>query len=227
MATKLKFYCAWFCPFAQRVWIALLEKRVDFDYIEYNPYSGNTAEFLRLNPRGLVPVLEVNGRAVYESDICIEFIDEYGGQANKLLPSDPVERANTRIICGFISREIIPAFYGMLLKQDKNTQEKIKSELLKSLKTLMEFKSDSSTFFGGDRLGMADIMLVPFALRFPVLKHHRGFEVPQGGNFKSFHKWMSACKEQPSIVKSSRDIDKAIMVYQSYADGTAKVRSKI
>lgn len=200
---------------------------MDFEYIEYNPYKGNSEEFLRLNPRGLVPVLELNGKSVYESDICIEFIDEYGGPNNKLLPLDPMERAKTRIICGFISREVIPAFYGMLLKQNKDTQEKIKSELLQNLKTLMEYKSESSTYFGGDKLGMADIMLLPFALRFPVLRHYRGFEIPMNDNYKNFHKWITACKEQPSVVKSSGDVDKAIMVYQSYAEGTTKVRSKI
>ena len=64
--SKLKLYCAWFCPFAQRAWIALLEKGVPFEYIEYNPYAEKTPEFLKLNPRGLVPVLEVGGKSVYE-----------------------------------------------------------------------------------------------------------------------------------------------------------------
>lgn len=227
MPAKLNFYCAWFCPFAQRAWIALLEKGVNFEYIEYNPYKEKTKEFLQLNPRGLVPVLEVNGQSVYESDVCIEFIDEYGGPTNRLLPTEPMARAKTRIICGFISREIIPAFYGLLLKQDKIAQEKIKAALLHNLKTLLTYKPDSTPFFGGDKLGMADIMLVPFAMRFPVLSHYRGFAIPETGDYESFHRWVKACKEQTSVIKTTCDIDQAIMVYQSYADGTANVRSKI
>nr|XP_022338248.1 glutathione S-transferase U21-like [Crassostrea virginica] len=227
MSAKLNFYCAWFCPFAQRAWIALLEKGVAFEYIEYNPYKEKSDEFLRLNPRGLVPVLEVNGQSVYESDVCIEFIDEYGGPTNRLLPLDPLARAKTRIVCGYISREIIPAFYGLLLKQDANTQEKIKSALLQNLKMLMTYKQNSSPFFGGDKMGMADIMLIPFAARFPVLSHYRGFEIPEEEGYKDFQEWLKACKEQQSVIKTSCDIDKAIMVYQSYADGSANVRSKI
>ena len=53
-ATKL--YSAWFCPFAQRTWIALLEKGVDFELVEINPYD-KTPEFLAVNPLGLVPTL--------------------------------------------------------------------------------------------------------------------------------------------------------------------------
>ena len=33
------FYSSWFCPFAQRVWIALEEKQVAYDYVEINPYE--------------------------------------------------------------------------------------------------------------------------------------------------------------------------------------------
>lgn len=34
----VKLYTSWFCPFAQRAWIALEEKGVDYEYIEINPY---------------------------------------------------------------------------------------------------------------------------------------------------------------------------------------------
>ena len=36
---SLKFYSSWFCPYAQRVWIALEEKGIDYQYIEINPYE--------------------------------------------------------------------------------------------------------------------------------------------------------------------------------------------
>lgn len=44
-----KLYCAWFCPFAQRAWIALEAKGVDFEYIEQDPYN-KTPEWLSINP---------------------------------------------------------------------------------------------------------------------------------------------------------------------------------
>lgn len=36
---QVKLFTSWFCPFAQRAWIALEEKGVDYDYIEINPYE--------------------------------------------------------------------------------------------------------------------------------------------------------------------------------------------
>ncbi|MBV2127308.1 MAG: glutathione S-transferase N-terminal domain-containing protein [Candidatus Thiodiazotropha endolucinida] len=35
----LKFYSAWYCPFAQTAWMALLYKQLDFEYIEVDPYQ--------------------------------------------------------------------------------------------------------------------------------------------------------------------------------------------
>ena len=52
----------------QRSWIALLEKGVDFEYIEQDPYD-KTPEFLAINPRGLVPALVHENQVVIESGI--------------------------------------------------------------------------------------------------------------------------------------------------------------
>lgn len=112
----LKLYAGWFCPFVQRTWIALNEKNIDYQYIEINPYHKDP-EFLKLNPRGLVPTLavpvpvpapasngststnNVNGseekqrklKPLYESIVIAEYLDEvYGDEKEhgpRLLPA--------------------------------------------------------------------------------------------------------------------------------------------
>lgn len=99
----LKLYAGWFCPFVQRTWITLNEKKIDYQYIEINPYHKDP-EFLKLNPRGLVPTLGVevptpapsengtitNGstasnqqrrkpkmKPLYESIVIAEYLDEH------------------------------------------------------------------------------------------------------------------------------------------------------
>ena len=67
---SVKFYNAWFCPFAQRAWIALVHKGVKFEYIEQDPYN-KSPEWLAVNPRGLVPAILHNDKAIYESAVCI------------------------------------------------------------------------------------------------------------------------------------------------------------
>lgn len=38
-SAAITLFCSWFCPFAQRAWIALEEKNVSYQYVEVNPYE--------------------------------------------------------------------------------------------------------------------------------------------------------------------------------------------
>ena len=35
----MKLYSAWYCPFAQRAWMTLVHKEIDFNLIEVDPYE--------------------------------------------------------------------------------------------------------------------------------------------------------------------------------------------
>ncbi|KAH6914022.1 glutathione S-transferase [Coprinopsis sp. MPI-PUGE-AT-0042] len=99
---ELVFYAGWFCPFAQRAWIALEEKQIPYQYQETNPYKKDP-EFLAINPKGLVPAVTYKGRALYESLVLSEFFDDaFPSSGTKLLPSDPIERAYARIWIDYI-----------------------------------------------------------------------------------------------------------------------------
>src|ERR1700740_3639590 len=81
-SSDLILYGGWFCPFVQRSWITLHEKRIPHQYVEINPYH-KAPEFLALNPRGLVPTLAVpvgktgkSQKPLYESTVICEYLDE-------------------------------------------------------------------------------------------------------------------------------------------------------
>ena len=39
MPPPLRLYSSWFCPYAQRAWIALEIKKAEYEYVEINPYE--------------------------------------------------------------------------------------------------------------------------------------------------------------------------------------------
>ena len=75
-------YSSWFCPFAQRAWIAAEEAGVPYQWVEINPYKVDPSKpggyskiaksldqkrkefpgFVEASPRGLVPALRAPGR---------------------------------------------------------------------------------------------------------------------------------------------------------------------
>ena len=67
----------------------------------------NTPAYRALNPQGLVPALEVDGRVLTQSPAILEWLDE-AHPAPPLLPADPWERAAVRAFCAAIACEIHP-----------------------------------------------------------------------------------------------------------------------
>ncbi|OSP54439.1 glutathione S-transferase family protein [Pseudoruegeria sp. SK021] len=81
-------------PFCRKVRLTLSEKRIDVDLHEER-YWEKSAEFLRRNPAGKVPVLKIDGLTLAESGPICEYLDEvYPTPA--LMPVDPRERFEVR-----------------------------------------------------------------------------------------------------------------------------------
>ena len=220
MDSTPKLYCAWFCPFAQRAWIAMLAKEVKFEYIEQNPYN-KTPEWLAISPNGAVPAIVHGGNNVYESAICIEYIDEAFQTDVSLMPKDPFQRAHARIWGDFLGKKFTPHFFGMLLKQTKEEQDEVKVKLLEGLKAITKAMSPDHDYFQGDTLSYVDIMFAPFAQRISVLSALRGFEVPDTPEFERYHKWWAAVQKHPAFVQTLCDEQKLVDMYAQYVNKAA------
>ncbi|KAI5981128.1 glutathione S-transferase [Pisolithus orientalis] len=93
-----------FCPFVQRVWVALEYLEIPYKVYEVDPYK-KPQELLELSSKGLVPALRLNGyvppRALNESTVILEYLEDLASTSTKrsLLPplSDPYARALVRL----------------------------------------------------------------------------------------------------------------------------------
>jgi len=83
---------------AQKVRMVLDEKALAWEsrYIDLMKQEHLTPEYLRLNPRGLVPVLLHDGKAIYESTIILEYIED-SFSIHPLRPASAFERARMRL----------------------------------------------------------------------------------------------------------------------------------
>ncbi|KAL8561938.1 hypothetical protein ACOMHN_001264 [Nucella lapillus] len=219
--STVKLFSSWFCPFAQRSWIALAEKGVQFELREIDPYD-KTPEFLALNPRGLVPTLLHDGHTVYESLIVNEYICDVWPQEPKLMPDDPYQRAQARIWIDFVSKKIVPTFYYILQKQTSAEQEEGKSRMLQNLRAFSAAMNEQGPYFFGGEISLVDIAVLPFALRFYILGHYRGFALPRDGSLRRIQAWLDACKARPAVQRTLAPSDDLLKKYQRYADDTVK-----
>lgn len=166
----LKLYSGWFCPFVQRAWSLLEEKKIPYEYIEVNPYH-KPAELLSLNPRGLVPTLEAtNGKPLYESTVICEYLEEaFPSHTPHLLPKDVYLRAKARIWIGFVTSRLIPAFHRFLQWQpmsDVEGLDGVRKEFLGCLKELAGgMEEGEGPYFLGKEIGMVDFVVAPWIVR--------------------------------------------------------------
>ncbi|KAK7726336.1 hypothetical protein SLS57_003422 [Botryosphaeria dothidea] len=229
----LTLYAGWFCPFVQRVWVVLEEKRIPFQYVEVNPYH-KPESLLKLNPRGLVPTLEYDGKPLYESTIVIDFLEEaYPDHGPQLHPKDPYEKARQRIWIDYVTSRIIPAYHRFLQFQTEDGGadgfEKVKQEYLNSLREWIKEADPEGPFFGGREPGMVDLSFAPWVIRNWVFDEFKGGSgIPKEGEagdddiWKRWRKFAEAIEDRKSIKETTSDAEHYKPLYKRYADNIAQ-----
>ena len=81
-------------PFCRKVRLVLAEKRLEVELVE-EKYWEQSADFLRRNPAGKVPVLRNDSQWMAESTAICEYLDEVYPEP-KLIPTDPDARYEVR-----------------------------------------------------------------------------------------------------------------------------------
>ncbi len=157
-----------------RVRIALKLKGLDYDYVPVHLVRGGgeqfAADYLALNPAGLVPALDDEGVIVTQSLAIIEYLEETHPQP-ALLPAVAADRARVRALALAIACEIHPLnnlrVLGYLSKtlgvsEDQKTAW-YRHWVESGLETVEKMLADPRTgiYCHGDVPGLADILLVP------------------------------------------------------------------
>lgn len=237
---KLELLSAWFCPYAQRAWMAMeLKCKGQYHVTEAikitspdGVYAKDSLDRITLlkesNPSGLVPVI-IDRRPICESLICIEYIDEVFDDGNnastKLLPGDPTQRAGARMWSNRLNNDICTTFYSYLLSQNKEDQDNAADKILSALLDFCKH-CEGPFFYGGD-ISIVDITIAPFlvgARMDAVMKHYRNFEVPATKEYSKYFEWRDAMLKHPCFVATvTTDYEAIKKVYARYADGTALI----
>lgn len=89
---------------SQRVRFVLNAKGLSFREEKLDLLAGDQLkpEYLALNPNGVVPTLDHQGKIVIDSSVIIEYLDEVFSDRANFTPSDPVKRAHMRSLIRFI-----------------------------------------------------------------------------------------------------------------------------
>lgn len=179
------------CPYVQRAAISLTEKAVPFERI-YVDLADKPAWFLDLSPLGKTPVLKVDDRAIFESAVILEYLEETG--PHPLHPADPLRRAEHRAWIEFGSAALND-IAGLYSAKDE-AAFKTKAEALAAKFTRLEGNLGPAPWFDGD-FSLVDTVFGPVFRYFDVFDRIGDFGILAGK--PKVAAWRKALAARPSI----------------------------
>ncbi|KAE9592035.1 hypothetical protein Lal_00038303 [Lupinus albus] len=186
-------------PFVFRAILALKLKGIEYEFVEEN--LGNKSDLLiKYNPiYKKVPVLVHNEKAISESLLIVEYIDE-AWKGNPLLPTEPYHKALARFWAKFIDDKVIAVIRKALFTKDEKAREEGVEESFEALQFLENELKDK--FFGGEEINFVDIAAAIIAFWVPIFEEVSGVELITSVKFPKLYNWSQELINHP-IVKEN------------------------
>ncbi|KAF3783085.1 Glutathione transferase GST 23 [Nymphaea thermarum] len=229
---RVKLLGSWASSYCHRVLLALRLKGVEFEYLEED-LSNKSPLLLLHNPvHKKVPVLLHDEKPVAESVVILEYIDETWKE-NPILPEAPHDRSVARFWVHFVEEKLGPAIgkvFQSAGEEQKAAAEQV-SEYLKLVeRELKEGRFKGRRFFGGETIGILDIVLGCGSYWLSVLEQVAGVNLIDVAAFPCFHAWLkefeSLAEVREAIPAQERLLEHARSVRQMMAMMTAPAWTK-
>jgi glutathione S-transferase len=192
MAASLRLISHRLCPYVQRAVIALTEKGVAFERVDID-LANKPEWFLAISPLGKTPVLMVGERAIFESAVILEYLEET--QAKPLHPADPLSRAEHRAYIEFGSA-VLNDIAGLYSAPDE-TAFKAKAAQLETRLARLETRVVAAPWFDGEAFLLVDAVFAPVFRYFDVFDEIGDFGILSGK--PKLARWRKSLAERASV----------------------------
>jgi glutathione S-transferase len=151
---------------SRRVWMTLLEKRLDFvtEEVQLNGQQFQP-EFLKMNPFHHIPVLVDGDVTIIESLAILDYLEAKYPQPS-MLPADPNDLAKVRMVEMLTVNELAIAMiplYPKMLSLGEGDPVQV-AEARQKITTCLQFLEgllDTRHFFGSDNITLAETVAAP------------------------------------------------------------------
>lgn len=208
-------------PFSRKIRLVLSEKRLEVDLIEER-YWERRIDFLRLNPAGQVPVLQINGLTLAGSSAICEYLEETCPDP-ALLPADPAARAEARRLADYFDDKFYHEVCTVLLNERVNkklqksghpdsTRLKAGVQAIKYHLDYLDWLSDQRRWLAGDTMSIADLAA---AAQLSCLDYIGDVDWERAPNARE---WYARVKSRPSFRPLLSDSLPGFVAPPHYAD---------
>ena len=199
MTARLTLISHTLCPYVQRAVISLAEKNIPFERIDIN-LADKPDWFLRLSPLGKTPVLKVGDKALFESSVILEYLEDTAPPA--LHPADPLERADHRAWIEFGSA-VLNGIARLYNATDAGIFES-QAHAMRNRFAQLEQRVVARPYFDGSDFSLVDSVYGPVFRHFRPARHHRHHR----SQFESFG--LAGKPGAPSLGRRGRGSDLSV-----------------
>ncbi len=199
----MKIYDFPYAPNPRKVRIYLAEKGIDMDYVMVDIRQGEQLkdDFLAINPKGTVPVLEFDsGEYISESLVIMEYLEELYPEP-VMIGINPLARAKTRELERFIDTSIASRISNIFFNTSQVFQDRLQvPEVVQQARLSLELSFSrldaligENAFVAGDYPSIADCTLIA------ALEHGSRVDVHILDKYINLNRWYEAFKQRPSV----------------------------
>ncbi|MFN9872701.1 MAG: glutathione S-transferase family protein [Cyanobacteriota bacterium] len=198
--TLFRDHHAW-CPYCQKVWLWLEERRVPYRVAKVTMFCYGEKEdwYRRRVPSGMLPAIELDGRLVTESDRILEVLEAAFGSLGpgmndpRVLPLRRLERLLFRAWCQWLCQ---PLGSGAA-ERARQAFDEVAARMDQAL------AATPGPFLLGD-LSTADLVFVPYVERMSAsLAYYKGYLLRR--RHPAIDRWFAALEQRPTYLGTQSD----------------------
>lgn len=197
------YYSPGACSLASHIILEELQLPYEATAIDLHAGQNRTTEYLRVNPNGVVPALQLDdGNVLTENIAILLYLAEQQPEANLIPPAGTLARARCYEWLSFITSDLHKAFVPLFRPERFASSEQGKQEVVEltrkkvnEMMTLAEQKLQGKTFALGDNFSICD----PYLLVIFQWAKHLKFDVTQWPNCANLAQQLY---QRPSVQKA-------------------------
>jgi glutathione S-transferase len=184
---------------SDRVKILLHEKGLAYERVtlDLKKMEQKRPEFLKLNPYGKVPVINDNGKILFESCIINEYLDEQYPNP-PFMPQDPYLRGRVRVLTDYGINHLQEAYTPLRLEMLKKEKERDPKVIDNSLKTIFAELQYLESEIGEKPYLVGEISLVDVNIVTRFLRLHQWSFFPTQ-TLPKLSGWLNRMMARPSV----------------------------
>lgn len=192
---------AW-CPYCQKVWLWLEERRIPYRIrkVTMHCYGEKEPWYRQRVPSGMLPALELDGRLITESDRILEALQQVFGsigpgmQDASVLPLRQLERVLFRAWCEWLCQPHSAASGERARAQFQRVAQSMEQAI----------EASGGPFLLGRDLSSADLVFVPYLERMNAsLAYYKGLLLRQA--HPAIDRWLMALEQRPTYLGTQSD----------------------